>query len=97
MFEDKGVFIQQSVYLMNTILHLILLEIFVLNKDSSMQSTAVILQSQIQYYDFTIEGNKKQIKVFLKHFNFSNKQAVNSAYAPGIPFCFYINGKTSVA
>lgn len=76
MFEDKGVFIQQSVYLMNTILHLILLEIFVLNKDSSMQSTAVILQSQIQYYDFTIEGNKKQIKVFLKHFNFSNKQAV---------------------
>lgn len=42
MFEDKGVFIQQSVYLTNTILHLILLEIFVLNKDSSMQSIAVI-------------------------------------------------------
>lgn len=38
-----NVFIPQGVYLMNTMLHLILSEILVLNKDSFMQSTAVIL------------------------------------------------------
>lgn len=65
MFENKCVLIRQGVYLMNTILHLILTEMFVLNKDSFMQSTAVILESQVQYYDFTIEGNNR-IKLLLK-------------------------------
>lgn len=43
MFEDKGVFILQGVCLTNTMLHLTLSEIFVLNKDILMQSTIVIL------------------------------------------------------